>query len=498
MGVVRGDFLHQIGAGFQVVKENLAAGVGGVLSEQVAVMPDLKGHVRHGRIAGQVVFENTQGGPRPVGNGQNGIVLGGRIVGVNVDAVGGLVQHIPGRGGGFHHLNIGFLPDAGHTGHAGIVGGHGSDELAIGVHVKGGVTQGNAGLLVHLDDGQADVPHVLPSNENVLGAVPLHRFHAGGLHIAVRGRLLRDAVGAVGQLVSLKGDGAVKAGDAGSHIGAVNLLKAENSPLQTALVLRVHLFDRKALFRFIRHRHIGSAASGQGDVHGGHDLVALRGGGFRQRELLIGGEVAPYNLAVAVCGSADSGALVARQRELGALQRGAARTRFNNLEAGSFGQIIHAAPFEVRLRVTGGIAGVGDDIGLLRGGGVVGQKQVELGHAPGSLDGEGAFVSDVINRDADLKGTVILASIGVKIGAALLAGVHLIAGGPVLLHGFQRRIVLRHKNGALGGVGGVHLGLAPVNPGGSGRSHIHHAGVILLPVDGFLFDAVLTAGGSAL
>ena len=78
--VIGGNLFYKVRSGVEVIQKNLAAGVGGVLPEQVAVMPDLKGHVRHGGIAGQVVFENTQGGPRPVGNGQNGIVLGGRIV----------------------------------------------------------------------------------------------------------------------------------------------------------------------------------------------------------------------------------------------------------------------------------------------------------------------------------------------------------------------------------------------------------------------------------
>ena len=233
--VIRGDLFYKVGAGFQVVEENLAAGVGGVLPEQVAVMPYLKGHIRHGRVAGQVVLQNTQGGPRPVGDGQNGVVLGSRIIRVNVDAVGRLVQHIPGGGGGFHDLNIGFLADAGHAGLAVVVGGNGGNELAVRIHIKGGVGQRYAGLLVYLNNGQADVPHVLPGDKNILGAVPLHRLHTGGLHIAVRGRLLRDAVGAVGQLVALKRDGAVKAGDAGSHVAAVNLLKAEHGPLQAAL-----------------------------------------------------------------------------------------------------------------------------------------------------------------------------------------------------------------------------------------------------------------------
>ena len=198
MGVVRGYLFHKVGAGVEVIQKNFAAGGGGVLPEQVAIVPYLKGYVRHGGIAFQVVLQNAEGGPCPIGDGQHGIVLGGRVIRVDVDAVGRLVQHIPGGGGGFHDLNIGFLADAGHAGLAVVVGGDGGNELAVREHIKGGVGQGNAGLLVHLDDGQADVPHVLPNDGHVFGAVPLHRFHTGGLHIAVRGRLLRNTVGAIG------------------------------------------------------------------------------------------------------------------------------------------------------------------------------------------------------------------------------------------------------------------------------------------------------------
>ena len=74
----------------------------------------------------------------------------------------------------------------------------------------------------------------------------------------------------------------------------------------------------------------------------------------------------------------------------------------------------------------------------------------------------------------------------------LLAGVHLVIGGSALRLSLQGGIVLRHKDGALGGVGGVHLGLIAIDPGGGGGGHIHHPGVILLAVDGFLFDAVFS------
>ena len=295
----------------------------------------------------------------------------------------------------------------------------------------------------------------------------------------------------------MKRDGAVKAGDAGGHIGTVDLLKAEHRSLQAALVLRVHLLDGKAMLHIIGDGQIIGAARGQGDVHGGDDLIPLRGAGFCQRVFLIGGQVTPHDLPVAVGSAGDGGAAIAGQGELGPLQGSAARTGLDNLQAGGFG-FLRAAPLKGDLGVQGGVAGVGDDIGLLRGGGVVGQEKVILRHAARGLDGEAALGGHIVHGEADLECAVIFRAVGVEIGVALSAGIHQIAGGSVLLHGFQRGVVLRHKDGALGGVGGVHLGLAPVDPGGGGGGQIHHTGIILFPVDGFFLDAVLVVLGSAL
>ena len=455
-------------------------------------MPDLKGHIGHGPVAGQVVFQDTQGGPRPVGNCQHRVILHGGVVGVDVDAVGRLVQHIPSGGGGFHHLNVGFLLDACHAGHAVIVGGDGGNQLAVRVHVKGGVGQRHAGLLIHLQNGQADVPHILPGDGHVLGAVPLYRLHTGGLHIPLRAGLLRDTIRSVGQFVPLKGDGAVKAGDAGGHIGAVDLLKAEHGPLQAALVLCVNFFDGKAALHIIRHGQILGAASGEGDAYGGHNLIALRGGGFRKGVFFICGEVPPDNLTVSVGGAGNGGAAAASQGELGPLKRSTARPRLDNLQAGGFGQILRTVPFEGCRGFQSRIAGVRDDIGLLRCGGVVGQEQVILRHAARCLDGKTAIIHYVIRRDTNLERTIVFLSVGVKIGAVRPAGVHLVAGGPVFLHRLQGGIVLRYKDGALGSIGRIHFGLALIDPGGGSGGHIHHTGVICFPVDGFLFNSVCT------
>ena len=105
---------------------------------------------------------------------------------------------------------------------------------------------------------------------------------------------------------------------------------------------------------------------------------------------------------------------------------------------------------------------------------------------------EGSFFCRRIHGDANLESPAVLAAVGVEAHQVLLAGVYLVIGGSPLRLSLQRGIVLRHKDGALGGVGGVHLGLVAIDPGGGGGRHIHHPGVILLAVDGFLFDAVFS------
>ena len=292
-------------------------------------------------------------------------------------------------------------------------------------------------------------------------------------------------------------DGAVKAGDAGGHIGAVDLLKAEHGPLQAALVLRVHLFNGKALFGVVCHSQVLGAARGQGDVHGGDDLIALRGGGFRQGVFLVGGEVTPDDLPVSVGGAGDGGAAIAGQGKLGPLQGSAPCPCLDDLQAGGFRQILGGRPLKRGLGVAGGIAGVGDNIGLLRCSGVVRQEQVVLRHTANSLNSKTALIGGGVHGDANLKGPVVFLAVGVQVGGSQLAGVHLVTGGPVLLHRFQQGAILGSEDGALGGVGGVHLGLAPVDPGGGGGGHIHDAGVIRFSVDGFFFDAVRIAFGSS-
>ncbi len=57
-------------------------------------------NVRHRGLALLVVLQDTQGEARPVGHGQHGVILNGRIVGVDVDAIGRLIQDIASGGGG--------------------------------------------------------------------------------------------------------------------------------------------------------------------------------------------------------------------------------------------------------------------------------------------------------------------------------------------------------------------------------------------------------------
>ena len=259
----------------------------------------------------------------------------------------------------------------------------------------------------------------------------------------------------------------------------------------------VNFFNGEALFSVIHHSFILSAPSGKGDIHGGDNLVALRSFGFRQGILFIGRETCPDDLSIAVGGAGDYCAATASEGKGSTLQRSAARSGFYNLKSGSV-RSVRTAPLEWGLSFQSGITGIGYNIGLLRGGRVIGQEQVILRYASNSFYSEAALFSYVVYRDTDLEGAVVLFSIGIQTSIVGLAGIHLIAGGPMLLYRFQRRIILSHENGASRGVGRIDLRFAVVNPCRGGRGNIHHTGIIFLPVNGFFPDAVFIVVGSPL
>ena len=147
-----------------------------------------------------------------------------------MDSMGGAVQDVPCRGRLFHHLDVGFLLDAGDPGLAGAVGLNGGDEFAVRVHIEHRALQGGP-QLVHLQDSEADVPDVLKGDQNILFARPFHGFHPRILQVACRTGLLPHPVAAIGQLIALEGDSPVKAGGSGGLIAAVDLLKDEHGPL---------------------------------------------------------------------------------------------------------------------------------------------------------------------------------------------------------------------------------------------------------------------------
>lgn len=334
--------------------------------------------------------------------------------------------------------------------------------------------------------------------QNVLFPRPFHGFNARILLVALRRGLLPHPVAAVGELVALEGDLAVEAGGAGGLVVPVDLLEHKDRALQTAPVLGVDLFDGEALSGVVGHGDVIGAARLQGDAHPGDGLTALGRLCLGQGEFFVGGEAGPGHLSIRPAGAGDGGAPVAGEGKLSALQRTAARSGLDDLQAGGAVLGSGLGPLEGGGRLHGGVGGVGDDVGLLGGAGIVGQEQVELGRAACGFDGEGTLVGHVVGGDADLEGPVILLAVGVQAGGAILLGVYLIAGGSILLDRFQGRIIFCHKDGALRGIGGVDLGGVAVDPGGGGGGHIHHPGVILLAVDGFLFDAIRIAGGRAL
>ena len=87
MFIVRSHLFHQIGAGFQVIQQDLAVVVGGLGVEQLGVLVNLEGHAGEPVSALLVHFDDPQGGFAVVHHRQDGIVLDGGVVGIDVDAV---------------------------------------------------------------------------------------------------------------------------------------------------------------------------------------------------------------------------------------------------------------------------------------------------------------------------------------------------------------------------------------------------------------------------
>ena len=195
--------------------------------------------------------------------------------------MGCLIQHIPCRSRRFHNLNVRFLFDPSHIGFAGVIGGDRGDLLSVSEHIKGGTGKTNVRIGVPLHNGKSNVPDVFKGDRHISRAVPFHRFYAGILLVSLRAGLFCYTIGTVGQFISLEGDCAIKAGGARRFISAVNLLKNEYRPLERSLVLSVNLLDSEIFLRIICHRQVLCTPGGECDVHRGHNLVSLRGGGFR-------------------------------------------------------------------------------------------------------------------------------------------------------------------------------------------------------------------------
>ena len=213
---------------------------------------------------------------------------------------------------------------------------------------------------------------------------------------------------------------------------------------------------------------------GQGEADGVDGQIPLghSGGVLGEGVGLAGGQVLPEDDPVPVRGAGHHRAAVSRQGKGDPLQGGVPGPGLDDLEAGGGFVTLGPGPGEGEGGVTGGIAGVRDDEGLLGVVGVIGQIEVILGHTALGLDGQGALLRRAVHRQAELEGSIELDIVGVQVGLPVLAGVHLVIGDAAALFGLQGGVVFRHKDGPLGGVRGVDLGGVAVDPGGGGGGDV--------------------------
>ena len=148
-----------------------------------------------------------------------------------MNSVGGAVQEIMLRFLCLPGLDVHFRLDPGDIRLSRVIGGDRGEVLAVREDIEGSPGQGHAGTGVLFHDDDPNFPDILEGEHHIVLAGPLDGFHPGVLHIARRGGLLSDPVGAVGQGLALEGNLSIEPGDAGGLVVPVNLLKTEHRAL---------------------------------------------------------------------------------------------------------------------------------------------------------------------------------------------------------------------------------------------------------------------------
>ena len=409
----RGNLFDEVGAGVKVIKENLTAGIGRVFSNQRRVAVDGKGRVGKALLRLRVVFHDAELGHTAVFHGDAGVVGGRGVVVIDVNAMLRAVQNVTGRSNGFFD-GVVARRDAGDVGKAVFVGGHAGDALTVPEYVKARVRQAVIVAFVTFVNDERGLADILESHCHVALAVPMDGLRRCVQLIALRGRDLIHLVAAHGELVGVHLDDARGVGVAGGRKAAVDLLKAHGRALQGVARLRVHLFHGELLLGAVLHGQVIHTRRLDADAHGIDDGIARRGLGFGQRVGDQRFKQVPCDNAVFVGGAHAGAAVCAGQGKLCAGKYLPAAAYLCHLQLAGFCQ--DAAPHQDSFGALDALAGVGNDIALLRGVVVFGEVDFILHHVRAAADRDLAAVGNGLSRDAELRPAGVFKAVAVEGG----------------------------------------------------------------------------------
>ena len=492
---IRGvSLLDEVCARLQPGQDNLPGLVGGVCSDERGIPVNLKCGIGEGPISLLVVLENAEGGLGFVLDDNSGIIAGGGIVEVDIDAVHLAVQSVALRSLSLPNF---IVPgsNAANIGKAIVVGSHGIDEGTVLVDLEGGKGQIEMGTGILLANDKGGLPGVLEGQGHICPAVPMDCLNGAVQFIALGCCNLKHFVAADGKLVCIELDVSGGICDPGSGKGAINLFKADHGATEGIAGLPVNFMDSQGVLGIILYRVVESLASVYSEsdrVHGG---VTGRGCGFSQGVCDIGRKVIPANDAVFICCSSTGTAVRSGQRKYCSLQGDIPAANFADLQLSPLCD--WATPGEDGISFHGALGGVSDDIGLLVVCLVLRQINLILHNLSGAVDGNLSAGSSRIYRDtefgfaAELKAVIVEIRILEDNGEP--PGVRIM---PFASH--QLHIIEVSEDGSGRAVGGPQVNGVVLIVGGGGAGKGVHLGVVGLAVDDLSLDPVTASTGGEL
>ena len=160
MGILGVYLFDEVCARFQPGQDDFPGLVRGVCSDERGVPVDLESGIGERLVGLLIELKDAEGGHGLVLYDQPGIVVGGRVIEVDIDAIDLAVQGIALRGLSFLDLKVP-TANAVDIGEAVLVGGHGINEGTVFVDLKGSIGQIEMGTGILLADNKSGLPGVL-------------------------------------------------------------------------------------------------------------------------------------------------------------------------------------------------------------------------------------------------------------------------------------------------------------------------------------------------